>query len=185
VLEMIWVAPDLRVNGIIGGYTGPGAKNVLPAQASAKFTFPARRQAKSGPHREIFAPSSRKASGDCKVESFPMPQSCPQLPVTSEAAERARRGPPGEWGKEPVLIALGRIDPHRRRLQAEPQHGRLDDRFGLDDDRIHSPNEKYEGRSFHAAPVSWARVPPRSPCEGFGADRSAFFAVRARGQSRL
>ena len=39
VLEMVWSRPTCDVNGIIGGYTGKGSKTVLPAQASAKFSF--------------------------------------------------------------------------------------------------------------------------------------------------
>ena len=39
VLEMIWSRPTCEINGIIGGYTAKGQKTVLPAQASAKFSF--------------------------------------------------------------------------------------------------------------------------------------------------
>ncbi len=39
ILEMVWSRPTCDVNGILGGYTGKGSKTVLPAQASAKFSF--------------------------------------------------------------------------------------------------------------------------------------------------
>ena len=51
VLEMIWSRPTCDVNGIVGGYTGEGAKTVLPAKASAKVSF--RLVGKQNPERIV------------------------------------------------------------------------------------------------------------------------------------
>lgn len=160
VLEMIWSRPTCEVNGIIGGYTGPGAKTVLPAQASAKFTF--RLVGRQNPVRiaENFRSFVRaRLPADCKVEFISHAGSpALQLPVTSEALKRARRALQAEWGKEPVLIASGGSIPIVGAFKQSLNMDALMIGFGLDDDRIHSPNEKYEVASFHRGTRSWARV---------------------------
>jgi acetylornithine deacetylase/succinyl-diaminopimelate desuccinylase-like protein len=160
VLEMIWSRPTCEVNGIIGGYTGPGAKTVLPAQASAKFTF--RLVGRQNPARvaENFRSFVRaRLPADCTVEFISHPGApALQLPVTSEALKRARRALAAEWGKEPVLVASGGSIPIVGAFKQSLNMDALMVGFGLDDDRIHSPNEKYEVSSFHRGTRSWARV---------------------------
>jgi len=160
VLEMIWSRPTCDVNGILGGYTGKGSKTVLPAQASAKFSF-----------RLVGAQDPRKISqsfrafvkerlpADCRAEFASHGASgALHLPFSSEALSRASRALQAEWGKEPVLAGCGGSIPIVGAFKRDLGMDTLMIGFGLDDDRIHSPNEKYELSSFHKGARSWARV---------------------------
>jgi acetylornithine deacetylase/succinyl-diaminopimelate desuccinylase-like protein len=160
VLEMIWSRPTCDVNGITGGYTGKGSKTVLPAQASAKFSF---RLVGSQDPRKI-AQSFRafvkeRLPADCRAEfASHGASSALQLPFSSEALSRASRALQAEWGKEPVLAGCGGSIPIIGNFKRDLGMDTLMIGFGLDDDRIHSPNEKYELSSFHKGARSWARV---------------------------
>ena len=109
VLEMIWSRPTCEINGIIGGYTAKGQKTVLPAQASAKFSF--RVVAKQDPDK--IAASFRtfvrsRLPDDCEVEFIAHGASgAIALPFSSEVLTRARRALRAEWDREPVLAGCG------------------------------------------------------------------------------
>jgi acetylornithine deacetylase/succinyl-diaminopimelate desuccinylase-like protein len=160
LLEQIWARPSCDVNGISGGYTGQGSKTVLPAQASAKFSF--RLVGKQDPERirESFrAFVQARLSADCRAQFISHGASAAlTLPFGSEALRRARRALRAEWGKEPVLIGSGGSIPIVGIFKRDLKMDALLIGFGLDDDRIHSPNEKYELTSFHKGARSWARV---------------------------
>jgi acetylornithine deacetylase/succinyl-diaminopimelate desuccinylase-like protein len=160
VLEQIWARPTCDVNGITGGYTGQGSKTVLPAQASAKFSF--RLVGKQDPERirESFRDFVRaRLPTDCRAEFLSHGASgALALPFGSEALRRARRALQAEWDKEPVLIGSGGSIPIVGIFKRDLKMDALMIGFGLDDDRIHSPNEKYELTSFHKGARSWARI---------------------------
>lgn len=160
VLEQIWSRPTCDVNGIVGGYTGKGSKTVLPAEASAKFSF--RLVGKQNPERiaESFQAFVRaRLPDDAKVEFIPHGASpALQLPFGSEALSRARRALQAEWGKEPVMAGSGGSIPIVGAFKRDLKMDALMVGFGLDDDRIHSPNEKYELSSFQKGARSWARI---------------------------
>jgi acetylornithine deacetylase/succinyl-diaminopimelate desuccinylase-like protein len=160
VLEMIWSRPTCEINGIIGGYTAKGSKTVLPAQASAKFSF--RLVAKQDPlaiaesFREFV---KKRLPADCTVEFISRGGSpAIALPFTSEALNRASRALQTEWGKETVLAGCGGSIPIVGAFKADLKMDSLMVGFSLEDDRIHSPNEKYELTSFHKGARSWARI---------------------------
>jgi acetylornithine deacetylase/succinyl-diaminopimelate desuccinylase-like protein len=160
ILELIWARPTCDVNGIVGGYTGAGSKTVLPAQASAKFSF----RMVGAQNPEAVLASFRafveaRLPPDCEAE-FIRHGASPALtlPFASEPLSRARRALADEWGVEPVLGGSGGSIPIVGEIKRDLGMDALMVGFGLDDDRIHSPNEKYELSSFHKGTRSWARI---------------------------
>ncbi len=160
VMEQIWARPTCDVNGIVGGYTGKGSKTVLPAQASAKFSF--RLVGKQDPAKtvESFRAFVReRLPADVTAEFISHGASgALQLPFGSEALTRARRALREEWDKEAALIGCGGSIPIVGAFKRDLGMDALMIGFALEDDRIHSPNEKYSFTSFHKGIRSWARV---------------------------
>ena len=157
---MIWSRPTCEVNGIIGGYTAKGSKTVLPAQASAKFSF--RLVARQDPDeiaRNFRTFVKARLPADCTAEFISHGASgAIALPFSSEVLNRARRALQAEWGEEPVLAGCGGSIPIVGAFKSALHMESLMIGFSLEDDRIHSPNEKYEMSSFHKGARSWARV---------------------------
>ncbi len=160
VLEQIWSRPTCDCNGIVGGYTGVGSKTVLPARASAKVSF--RLVGKQNPARIVEAFRAfvqARLPADCRAEFLSHGASpALRLPPRSEALTRARRALRAEWGKEPVMAGSGGSIPIVGSFKENLNMDTLMIGFSLDDDRIHSPNEKYDLTSFQKGARSWARV---------------------------
>jgi acetylornithine deacetylase/succinyl-diaminopimelate desuccinylase-like protein len=160
VLEQIWARPTCEPNGIVGGYTGEGAKTVLPAEARAKISF--RLVGKQDPDnivRSFHAFVRDRIPEDCRVEFISHGASpAIALPFSSEALTRARRALQQEWNREPVLVGSGGSIPIVGQFRSELGLDALMIGFALENDRIHSPNEKYELSSFQKGARSWARV---------------------------
>ncbi len=160
VLELTWARPTAEVNGIHGGYTGTGFKTVIPAQASAKVSF---RLVHSQDPEKIRAGFrafvKERIPGDCSVEFINHGGSpAIQLPYDSPLLQTARKALNDEWPKPAVMIAMGGSIPIVGDFQSLLGMDSLLAGFGLADDRIHSPNEKYELSSFHKGQRSWARI---------------------------
>ncbi|MFV0473620.1 MAG: dipeptidase [Pikeienuella sp.] len=160
-LEQIWARPTLEFNGVSGGYTGEGFKTVLPAEAFVKISCrlvgdqdPVKiRESIRQRFREMLPP-------DCTVEfdakdggsgGIVMPTEDPRF-------EAARQALSAEWPKEAVFGGCGGSIPIVGHFQSILGMNSLLIGFGLDDDRIHSPNEKYSLTSFRKGARSWARV---------------------------
>ncbi len=159
-LEMIWSRPTCDVNGIVGGYTGEGTKTVLPAKASAKISF--RLVGKQNPDRIVQALRAfvkARLPEDVTAE-FISHGASPAIALSarSEAVRRAGRALEAEWGKPALLIGSGGSIPVVGAFKRELGMDSLMVGFGLDDDAVHSPNEKYERSSFHKGARSWARI---------------------------
>jgi acetylornithine deacetylase/succinyl-diaminopimelate desuccinylase-like protein len=160
VLEMIWSRPSCDVNGIVGGYTGIGSKTVLPAQASAKVSF--RLVGSQNPDKiaAAFRDFVRaRLPVDCRAEFISHGASgALRLPFESKALTQAADALTQEWGREAVLCGSGGSIPIVGEFKRDLGMDSLMIGFGLEDDRIHSPNEKYELSSFHKGARSWARI---------------------------
>ncbi len=160
VLEKLWARPTAEINGIEGGYTGRGFKTVLPAQARAKVSFRLVGDQDPAAVRENFRRFvTERLPVDVSAE-FHEHGGSPgiQLPFDSPAVATAREALSDEWPKPAVLIGMGGSIPVVGEFQRRLGMPSLLIGFGLDDDRIHSPNEKYEMTSFAKGQRSWARV---------------------------
>jgi acetylornithine deacetylase/succinyl-diaminopimelate desuccinylase-like protein len=160
VLEQLWSRPTCDVNGIIGGYTGTGSKTVIPAQASAKFSFRLVGQQNPEAVRNAFRELVRKQlPSDCQAEFLSHGASpALQLPLNSPFLKKAREALASEWGAPAVLKGSGGSIPIVGNFKRDLGMDSLLIGFGVDDDRIHSPNEKYNLSSFHKGARSWARI---------------------------
>lgn len=160
VLELVWARPTAEFNGIIGGYTGKGFKTVIAAQASAKVSFRLVHKQDPGKIRAAFRKFvEERLPADCSVE-FHEHGGSPaiQLSYDSPFLTKAKQALSDEWPKPAVMIAMGGSIPIVGDFQTYLGMESLLVGFGLSDDRIHSPNEKYELSSFHKGQRSWARI---------------------------
>ena len=160
VLELVWARPTAEFNGITGGYTGEGFKTVIPAQASAKVSFRLVHRQDPNRIRESFRAFVReRIPEDCSVEFAPHGGSpAIQLSYDSPLVKTAQDMLSEEWGRSAVAIAMGGSIPVVGDFERVLGMESLLVGFGLSDDRIHSPNEKYELVSFHKGQRSWARI---------------------------
>jgi acetylornithine deacetylase/succinyl-diaminopimelate desuccinylase-like protein len=149
-MEREWARPTAEINGLCGGYTGPGAKTVIPAFASAKVSFRLVADQEPPVIRDSFFDWCRQRTPPgCRWEfidhSDGHPATCPTdspyLRAASSAIEKAT-------GVRPVLIKSGGSIPVAGMLKAICGLDTIFMGFGLDDDRVHSPNEKFELECF-------------------------------------
>ncbi|WP_417680246.1 dipeptidase [Roseibium sp.] len=159
-LEHIWTRPTAEVNGMWGGYQGPGSKTVIPAEAHAKFTFRLVGDQDPDKIRDAFRAYVRsKVPADCSVEFLGKEGSrALRLDFNMPALEKGRKALSDEWGKPAALIGMGGSIPIVGDFKRMLGMDSMLIGFGLDDDQIHSPNEKYNLKSFHKGIRSWARV---------------------------
>ncbi|MBS0198316.1 MAG: dipeptidase [Planctomycetes bacterium] len=145
-MEREWGRPTAEINGIWGGYTGHGAKTVIPAKASAKVSFRLVADQDPGKITKMFFKW-------CKAHTPPgchwelndhhggfgvtVPTDSPTLAAAAKALKRAS-------GKEAAMIKSGGSIPVAGMLKSLLGIDTIFMGFGLDDDRVHSPNEKFE-----------------------------------------
>jgi acetylornithine deacetylase/succinyl-diaminopimelate desuccinylase-like protein len=160
LIEQIQSRPTCDANGIIGGYTGVGAKTVIAGQASAKVSFRLVGDQDPAKISEAFKRFVRdRIPADCTVEFVKHKGSrAIQLPYDMPALSAARSALSDEWGREAVTLGSGGSIPIVGDFKRVLGLDSLLVGFGLDDDRVHSPNEKYDLKSFHKGARSWARI---------------------------
>jgi acetylornithine deacetylase/succinyl-diaminopimelate desuccinylase-like protein len=160
VLEMVWSRPTAEINGMGGGYQGEGFKTVIPAVASAKVSF--RLVFDQDPHkvRGAFREFVRKrVPADCRVEFIGYGAgNAIRFPNEAPAFAKARKALSDEWGTDAKFIGGGGSIPVTADFKNILGMDVILAGFGLNDDRIHSPNEKYNLECFQRGTRSWARI---------------------------
>lgn len=145
-LEREWARPTCDINGIWGGYTGEGSKTVIASKASAKVSF--RLVADQDPKDVQSAFRSflnARTPPGCSWEVKDLSGGAGATVATdSPALHAARRALKTAAGVEPVLIKSGGSIPVVGMLKTKLGMDTILMGFGLDDDRVHSPNEKFE-----------------------------------------
>jgi acetylornithine deacetylase/succinyl-diaminopimelate desuccinylase-like protein len=158
VLERLWSRPCCDVNGIWGGYTGEGSKTVIPARAAAKLSFrlvPDQDPYEVGEQLRVFL--AARIPADVRWELVPMGMGRPiRVPSDSPFLAAARRALARVFGKEPALIGCGGSIPVTATILHRLGMDSLLLGFGLDDDRVHSPNEKFELACYRKGMLSHA-----------------------------
>lgn len=144
-LERTGIRPTLEVNGIVGGYTGEGAKTVLPAKASAKISM--RLVANQDPDKiaDLFTKYVKElAPPSVKIEvhkhSTGMYSRTPVDSIEYKAAEKAMAT---TYGKNIIPTYEGGSIPIAPMITAELGANTVFMGFGLNSDALHSPNEHY------------------------------------------
>ena len=161
VLEQIWARPTAEVNGVWGGYTGVGTKTVLPSEAHAKFTF--RLVGKQDPDKVLKAFQAFVRTlipKDCRVEFSGRGGGSPatEIPEDNPYIARSAKALRDEFRRAVVLMGSGGSIPICRSFKDILGMDSVLVGFGLNDDAIHSPNEKYDLESYRRGIRSWVRI---------------------------
>ncbi len=151
VMERTWARPALDVHGIQGGFTGAGAKTVIPAKATAKISM--RLVPPMKPHETFARLQSYIESltpAGVTVETRLIHSGEPAVVATDnryiQTAVAALRE---VWGVEPVFIRSGGSIPVVGDLERGLGMPSVMMGFGLPDDNLHAPNEKFHLANFH------------------------------------
>ena len=159
-LERLWGRPSCDVNGIYGGYTGSGAKTVIPSQASAKIScrlVPGQDPGKISSALRSFVRQrlpdgiSAQFTSHAASSAVTLNTQTPLIQTVSQALKE-------EFGALPVYMGCGATIPIVSAFQKTLGLDAFLLGFALEDDRIHSPNEKYNQQSFYRGIRSWIRI---------------------------
>ncbi len=144
-LERTGMRPTLDVNGIWGGYTGEGAKTVLPSKAYAKISMRLVPNQSSERITKLFTEHFEKiAPKSVRVKVTPHHGGEPALtPTDSIAFKAASKAMETTFGKKPIPTRGGGSIPIVALFEKELGLKTLLMGFGLDSDAIHSPNESF------------------------------------------
>ncbi len=159
-VERLWARPTMDINGISGGYQGPGAKTVIASEASAKVSF--RLVAGQNPPDilaafKTFVADHTPPGYHVEIHAHSM---APGFEVS--AANRyvglARQVLAEEYQRDAVLIGSGGSIPVVESLRRILGLDTLLMGFGLNDDQVHSPNEKFDVRCLDHGTNAHARL---------------------------
>lgn len=145
-LERTGTRPTLDVNGIWGGYTGEGAKTVLPSKASAKISMRLVPGQGSDETAELFSKHFESIAPDyVSVKVTALHGGEPVVtPTDSVAYKAAAKAVETSFGKAPIPTRGGGSIPIVALFESVLGLKTVLLGFGLDNDNIHSPNEKYD-----------------------------------------
>jgi acetylornithine deacetylase/succinyl-diaminopimelate desuccinylase-like protein len=159
-LERLWSRPTADIHGIWGGYMGEGRKTVIPAQAEAKISF---RVVPGQDPQRVVGTFRRFLDEHCPPDAtitldilgaepgIEIPSDTPWMRAVQQALG-------AEYGRSAILGGCGGSLPMVGSLKAILGVDALLFSFGLDDDQVHSPDEKFELRCFRHGARAHARL---------------------------
>ena len=149
--ERTGIRPTLELNGIWGGYTGEGAKTVLPSKAYAKISCRlVPNQSSKDITAKLLAYFRSVAPEGVQVNATEHHGGEPYMtPIDSKAYRAASAAIKESFGKDPVPVRGGGSIPICALFEKELGVKIVFMGFGLDDDNLHSPNEKYDLFNFY------------------------------------
>jgi acetylornithine deacetylase/succinyl-diaminopimelate desuccinylase-like protein len=149
--ERTGIRPTLEVNGIWGGYTGEGAKTVLPSKAFAKISCRlVPNQTSEQMTKLIIAHIKKIAPPYVTVKAHEHHGGDPYLtPVDSIEYQAASKAIEATFGKRPIPVRGGGSIPITALFESVLGLKTVFLGFGLDSDNLHSPNEKFELANFY------------------------------------
>jgi acetylornithine deacetylase/succinyl-diaminopimelate desuccinylase-like protein len=150
-LERVWARPTLDVNGLTSGYQGHGAKTVLPSKASAKVSM--RLVSNQNPQkiRELLEKTVReRAPKNVKIEFANYGCAEPVIvPIDNRATQLAGEALQIGFNQKPTFTRCGGTIPVVGTIKNVLGIDTLLVGFGLPDDRVHAPNEKFDLAALH------------------------------------
>jgi acetylornithine deacetylase/succinyl-diaminopimelate desuccinylase-like protein len=150
VLERTWARPTLDVHGMPGGFTGAGAKTVIPAKATAKISMrlvPGMTPAKAFEQYKRYVEKIVPRGVDVQVRLIHQGDPC-LIPVDNPYIRAATRALHDVWGKDTVFIRGGGSIPIVGDFLKHLGLPSVMMGFGLPDDNLHAPNEKFNLGNF-------------------------------------
>ena len=150
VMERTWARPTLDVHGIPGGFIGAGAKTVIPAKAVAKVSMrlvPGMTPAKTFELYKKFVEKIAPAGVEVEVRLISAGDPC-LVRVDNPYIQAATRALHEVWGKDTVFIRSGGSIPIVGDFDRHLGTPSVMMGFGLPDDCIHAPNEKFHLKNF-------------------------------------
>lgn len=159
-LERLWARPTADINGIWGGYTGAGSKTVIASEASAKVSFrlvPGQDPTEVMEQFKQFVTDRLPPGATATFADFARAPGI-EVNVDSPHVRSALDALADEYGKPALLMGCGGSIPVVTSLRSILGLDSLLMGFGLDDDQVHSPNEKFEEACFHHGIRSHVRL---------------------------
>jgi acetylornithine deacetylase/succinyl-diaminopimelate desuccinylase-like protein len=156
VMKRIWAMPTLEVHGVVGGYTGPGIKTIVPPRATVKISC--RLVPNQEPKRilRLMRDFVKLRNRDVKFEEEAAMQPY-TAPTTGPLADAVRRSMKFAFGRDPVFVreggSIGAVISMDRVLDCPvlflglslPEHG------------YHAPNENYDWQQASGGMVALAK----------------------------
>ncbi|MEO7086274.1 MAG: dipeptidase [Gemmatimonadaceae bacterium] len=159
-LERLWTRPTLEVNGMWGGYEGPGEKTVIPTEAHAKITCrlvpdqdPAEIAALVARHLESHVPHGTRLAishGDHGARAYRIPTDHPALRAAASALSDV-------YGVKPLMVSMGGTVPISELFQRHMGIDTVFFSFSTADEDYHAPNEFFRVHRLHEGLEAWAR----------------------------
>lgn len=156
VMKRIWAMPTMEIHGVVGGYSGPGIKTVVPPRAAVKVSCRLVQNQNPKKIMKLIRDFVKERNRDVRIESEAamLPY---KAPTTGPLADAVRNAMKFAFGREPVFVreggSIGAVVSMEKLLRAPvmflglslPEHG------------YHAPNENYDWRQASGGMVAFAK----------------------------